>query len=115
MVGWRIYYGDGSVFSNTDGEAWDAPRQDVQAIVQQDSRTGWRLCSGRDYFYYDVDRGGWNTSDQVWDHMICCRQPLVLFGRQLSDDAWRKLFAQIKNELGEKQGWLMTEDRRGCP
>lgn len=109
---WKIFYSDGSTYSDDDGDIFDAPRQDVQAIIELDARVGWRWCSGGDYFYFDPDRGGWNSSDMIWDYLIRCKHPLVLIGRQMRDDEWSKLFARVKAEVGEKTGWLKSEDRR---
>lgn len=37
---WRIYYADGSTFSNEDGEPWDAPGWGAQVICcEQDDGT----------------------------------------------------------------------------
>ena len=33
LLGWRIYYGDGSVFSSLDGGWKEAPSENVQAVV----------------------------------------------------------------------------------
>lgn len=110
---WRIYYGDGTVFSDQDGDPWAAPRQNVQVIVQVDARTGWRWISGKDYFFFDVERGGWRETDEWRDPLISTRHPVILFGRWMADEEWAALFARVKRELGDKQGWLMTEgDRR---
>lgn len=110
---WRIYYGDGTVFSSKDGSPWDAPRQNVQVIVQSDERVGWRWISGKDYFFFDEKRGGWRETDEWHDPLISTLYPVVLFGRWMADQEWASLFARVKSELGDKQGWLMTEgDRR---
>lgn len=114
MAGWWvIYYGDGTRFTNEDGTPWDAPRVDAQAVAQGDSRCGYRLIGGHDYIYWEPERGGWGTTDGfgLWDHMVRCKHPLVLFGRQMDDASWHSLWMRIRSELGDKQGWLMTEPR----
>lgn len=111
---WRIYYGDGSVFSSDDGSAFEAPRANVQVIVESDPRVGWRWISGYDYFVLDPGRGGWRETNEfgLYDYLQRAKQPLVLFGRWLSDDEWSRLFSRVRSELGPKSGWLVTEDRR---
>jgi len=112
---WRIYYADGAVFGSEDGDLRDAPRQGVLVIVQGDERVGWRWISGQDFYVYDAERGGWReTADfGMYDHLIRCREPLVLFGRWVDDETWHRIHKRVKEELGSKSGWLMTEDRRG--
>jgi hypothetical protein len=109
---WTIYYGNGSTFSDGDGSPFEAPRRDVQVIVQSDPRVGWRWISGRDYFVWEPERGGWRETDDWRDHALDARQPLILFGRWLTDAEWAALFARVKAELPPKEGWLVTEARR---
>lgn len=45
---WKLYYGDGSTFSDEDGSWEDAPALDVQALVCEDSDVGYELNEGSD-------------------------------------------------------------------
>lgn len=56
---WRIYYGDGTTFDDSQGEPWDAPGTGVVVIVQKhyDHREGAYL-QWRDNFYIWVN-GEW--------------------------------------------------------
>lgn len=49
---WRIYYGDGSTFSNKDGAPEDAPITNVQVIVQPHRQSGRYWQTARDYYIY---------------------------------------------------------------
>jgi hypothetical protein len=109
-VKFRIYYGDGTTY---EGDPFDAPRLDVQVIVQPDPRVGYALISSADYYYWEPELGGWKgtTGFGLYDHLIRCRNPLVLFGRHMTDEAYAVMLARIRSEMGDKQGWLMTERR----
>ena len=111
---WRIFYGDGSEFCNADGEPWDAPRMNVQAIAVSDDDVGWFLNCGEDYFYFEQERGGWQCGDihTMHDHLLRARRPLVLFGRMMTDAAWAKFHARVRDTLGPKQGWKARESAR---
>lgn len=111
---WRIYYGDGTVYTSDDGSPWDAPRQNVQVVVSQDDRVGYRFSTTQDFFVFDPARGGWRETNQwgLFDHLITCREPLVLMGRYLPNDEWNTLLMRVRAELGPKQGWLMDEVKR---
>lgn len=113
-VDWIIYYDDGSSFSSDDGETWDAPRTGVEVVVQRNEQTGYDfLCTIGDYFVYDKDRGGWRITD-FWgtlDHCVSCRNPLVLFGRNMSDEEFQKLKTRVRRECGPKSGWLRREQK----
>ena len=110
---WKIYYGDGSTFTDADGEPYDAPRTNVQMVVQPDDHHGYELCSEFDYYYFEPETWGWYGADifTVWDVMVRCRQPLILFGRMLSTPEYRALVTRVLDELpAPKTAW-----RRGTP
>lgn len=49
---WRIYFGDGSVWSDQDGPPEKAPHDDVQVIVAAGPD---RLQHGRDWYWFKND------------------------------------------------------------
>lgn len=110
---WRIYYDRGE-FSSEQGSPREAPRTGVIAIVQQDDWVGYQIVHSQDYYYHEPDLGGWFCSDLIGacDHLVRCREPLVLFGRMISGPAYLALLERIRRECGDKQGWLQTERRR---
>jgi hypothetical protein len=99
-VWWRIYYGDGRVFTDADGSPFDAPRVDVQVIVQQKGGDYERVC-GRDHFYWEPERGGWCNSDifGAMDHLIRSKHQCLLFGRQMSDEGYRQVHMRMLRDL----------------
>lgn len=66
LLGWKIYYGDGSVASSKDYSWADAPDQNVQIIVFYYDRTYTdqygtfprrSIMIGNDYYYYHPSLG----------------------------------------------------------
>lgn len=53
MANWRIYYHDGSTFSNEDGEPSQAPADGIEVIVQVDARAGRSVIEGKDFYIFD--------------------------------------------------------------
>jgi len=100
---WRIYY-EREVFTSEDGSPFDAPRVGVQVIVQEKDGD-YTLIHGRDHFYWEEDRGGWMTTEifGAIDHLMRAKRQCLLFGRQLSDEDWRKVHERVRNEVGERQ------------
>lgn len=89
---WRIYYGDGSTFTDRDGSAYDAPPSNAQVLAVEDSQapTGFALWHGKDAYYWNPDFG-WIGCDYagMWDYLLMYRGPkALLFGRSLRDDAF---------------------------
>ncbi len=109
---WRVYTSSG-VFTSQDGTPFEAPRTDVQVVVQEKDGS-YELVHGRDYFYFEPERGGWHTSDifGAFDHLIRSKQQCLLIGRMLSDDEWRRLFARVKADVGPRDVKYAREYQR---
>lgn len=113
---WKIYYDNGDTFTSEQGTPWDAPRTGVIAIVHTNAQVGWEIVHAYDYFYYEEKVGGWRASDQfgMYDHLIRCKNPLILFGRMTDDESYHFLLKRIREEMGDKSGWIDREIRRGA-
>jgi len=55
---WRIYYADGSVYDNLQGEPWEAPATKVLLILQKDinATNGAYLVWKKDYYLWKYDK-----------------------------------------------------------
>ena len=102
---YRIYYGDGSMFTQGDGIP---PARDVQVIVQEHSDVGWHTQSRYDYYiwmdgrYVGVDLFG------LYDWLL--ERGDVLFGRTMTRRVFDRVMAQAVADMGEaKTGWLPDE------
>jgi hypothetical protein len=111
-VWWRVYYSD-SVFTDADGEPFDAPRVDVQVIVQEKDGD-YEIVHGKDYFYWEPVCGGWHGTDifGAFDHLIRSKRQCLLMGRMLSDPDWKELFARVKAECGARSAAYAREYQR---
>jgi hypothetical protein len=106
---WRIYYEDGSTFSDRDGDAFHAPPAGVQVIAREDpsSPRGFRLLHGaaghRDAFYWKA--GDWYGCDMagLWDHLLMYVGPkAILLGRTIRNEDFYSIKARAMREgLGE--------------
>ena len=101
MVKWRVYYGDGSTYSDLDGEAWDAPTQDVQILVRPSNKgsRGFRAMHAKDAYVWK--NGEWCGVDVMglWDYLLNTRGPTkVIFGRWASDDTFDAIYKRATKE-----------------
>lgn len=83
---WRIYYSDGSTFSDRDGPPFEAPQLDVQVVAMHLDGRGF-INHGKDAYYWRPDIG-WSGCDQagLWDYLMFYRGPkAVIFGRSVRD------------------------------
>lgn len=96
MIQWRIYYGDGSTFDNTQGKPWEAPGHDVQLIVQVDEMVGRVVLTMFDWYYWNESEGEWWASDYfgLFDQLLNDRTNSihsVKAGRNMSNKKYREL------------------------
>ena len=56
---WKIYYGDGSTFDDTQGEPEDAPGHNVQCIVFSDHDHGRTILQRFDWYFYRKGQNWW--------------------------------------------------------
>ena len=89
---WKIYYGDGSTYSDRDGSPFYAPSINVQVIARElaSSPTGFSLMHGKDAYFWRENLG-WNGCDQagLWDYLLNTIGPKqVIFGRSIRDDVY---------------------------
>ena len=83
---WVIFYSDKSRFSNEDGEPADAPREGVQAIVQND-RILWRCeC-------YCWEHNQWVEHDRFYadQYVSTSYHPIRLNGQTLPPEIFRPI------------------------
>lgn len=91
MSAWRIYYGDGSTFSNRNSSPFLAPTSNVQVVAYEAATpTGFSLTHGKDNYVWRDEQ--WHGTDAagLWDYLYLATGPkAVLFGRTIRDaDFW---------------------------
>lgn len=104
---WRIHYGDGSSFSNEDGEPHDIPeskRHDVMVCaVANVDLTGRDCWNQSDFYIYRIDQG-WIPVDWtgLLDQMLHCTHLIscVLQGRTCQTSVFQKIIQKAKTEPG---------------
>jgi hypothetical protein len=112
MAQWRIYYGDGSTFSDEDGSPEQAPAVNVQVIAQAaDPGIGRRTCARYDFFWFD--NGEWHGSDLFGLFDFLMRSSVVKFGRVVPRLEFEALLnrAVTDPDIAPKVAWD-THERR---
>ncbi len=112
---WKIYYGDGSAFSNEDGDPADAPHWDIQVIAQSDLDVGRVLIYRSDYYLFINNEWLGIGKDGLDDYLVHALKSIdtILIGRQLGRKRFKEIL-QIANDdpaLPRKSGYLQGEDR----
>lgn len=100
MIGtWRLYYGDGSVFSDEDGEPEDAPCTNVMCAASYDEDNRRKLAHTADYYFFENDR--WYGVDVfgLWDYLARPGLKVVKFGRMISDRQYREVMSFAMKDL----------------
>ena len=106
MEQWRIYYGDGSTFSDAEGAPSDAPALDVQVIAQAAGIAIGRRTVSR-YDYYWCEAGEWYGGDLFGLYDFLMRSGLVKFGRAMPSAAFEAILtrAVTDGDMTPKHAW----------
>ena len=96
---WRVYYGDGTTFDSTQGEAWEAPSTNAQVIWQKEPENmliHGNPSAGRSdlgWFTYRDD-WGWDIHDMPGfiDYLMTYKGPkAILIGRTIPTPEFEKI------------------------
>ncbi len=111
---WKIFYTDGSTFSNADGTPEEAPGGGVVAIAQEDETVGVLIHRGNDYYAFDKQYGGWYGLDEKGFTQYVCRPGLkiIKLGESMDTGRFRALFTRIQadHELPNKSAFYPWEE-----
>ena len=93
---WRIYYGDGSVYSDEDGS--NPPPRNVQVIISNDDG---HISVAHSRDFYVKYPGYWDGVDWfgLFDYlMMQLPETLVLFGRTIANEQYLELYHRAIEE-----------------
>lgn len=87
MVRWRIFYADGSTYSNLDGSPWDASGYGVLGILRFDADNGRYILTQFDYYYYEPKLDDWFGTKEggMWAYLGRPGPCRVLQGQWVDD------------------------------
>jgi hypothetical protein len=112
---WKIFYGDGTTYSDSDGTAWDAPPVNVQALVVNDPQHGWYCCRADDFYWYIPEEDRWYSGERfgMFDYLTQPGMKKIVFGRSIPDDEYQTILNRAINDpdLPQKTGWQAHERR----
>lgn len=95
---WKIWYSDGSTYSESDGPLENAPKCGVIVVAQTDETVGRKLDRSCDY--YVLHDYGLRGVDQfgLYDYLTQPGYKLVFFGRTVSDKQWSEIWDAAAND-----------------
>lgn len=98
---WRIYYADGSTFSNEDGGPHDAPYYGVQAVCQPEPDVGLETLHAFDYYTYAKGRWyGLSGHDGLVDHVTAYAPQIMalVVGRQIQRQQYQAIMRRALHD-----------------
>ena len=107
---WKIYYNDGSTFSNEDGPPEMAPCTGVLAVAFFNLDNRREIAASKDFYWYDEtpiykdEAGGtWYAGDisGFYQHMFRPGKKIMKFGAIVHDVIWRRRLAEIITDFPE--------------
>ena len=116
MLQWRIYYGDGSTFSDLDGSVEEAPPLNVQAIAEAAGiDIGRRVTARYDYYWHENNQFSGGDLFGLFDYLMRAQgSAVVKFGRMVTNLEYDAALqhAVTDPELPTKTAWH-PDERRG--
>lgn len=110
---WIIFYGDGSTFDSTQGEAGEAPSADVQVVVQIDADHKWvTYAQSKCYVWGWKDDNRWIGVDDLGylDYLLNYRGwKAILVGRWCDEKTFNRIFKRATDWIAEKSSFSPEE------
>lgn len=126
---WRLYYTDGTTYSDADGPWDDAPPRGVAVLVTADPDVGRELDTGDFYVWWPDAPKPWAVDAAgLWDYLIETDHPEahrrlsdlafdtltdagVKFGRSMANPAFRDVYRRARDDdaFDAKSAWLPGE------
>lgn len=95
---WRVYYDDGSTYSDEDGPVALTPALGVQVIVKRDTadpidNVGRRVLDRADFYWWSDQQDEWYGGDSfgLWDYLQRPGWKKVLFGRSIPTERFTEI------------------------
>jgi len=108
---WKIFYDDGSTYSDQDGTIETAPKLGVIIVASSDPDVGRKYDRSCDYYVWHSY--GWRGVDQfgLYDYLSQSGSKVVLFGRTVEDRRWKEIWQQAIDDdyLPRKSAWHSDE------
>lgn len=97
---WKIYYSDGSFFTNKDGNPEDAPGRGVQIILQRDDMIGREVLRATDFYVWKDNK--WYAMEYFGfvDYLIQPGLKIVKLGEYITNEEYRRLLGLAINDDG---------------
>lgn len=98
---WKIFYSNGSTFSDEDGKPEDAPKRHVQVINVEDGRCGRRVLKFCDYYVWSDRIGRWiDCSDAASAilRMLSVGNHCIIAGEYLREKDFERILIQAHED-----------------
>lgn len=100
MIDWKIYYADGSTFTNEGGPPEMAPSGGVICIAYYDDDGRRHICHAADYYVWNWGRWVNADSSGFWQYMLEPGLKIVKFGRLVNEVTYREIMTlALNNDL----------------
>jgi hypothetical protein len=95
---WKIFYIDGTSFSNEEGNPEDAPGSGLAAIAQEDGVVGVAIHYGQDFYCFGEQYKGWVGMDYfgLGQYLAKPGFKIIKLGEAMDTVGYRELLAKIK-------------------
>lgn len=92
---WKIYYENGSAYSNEDGDIFFAPTQGVQIVCFSDEDVGRRMIHRFDYYWPTTYGFSGGDLFALYEYLTGLGPKKVFFGKTVSDKTFKEILDKV--------------------
>lgn len=101
MGKWKIFYSDGSTFSDEDGAPSEAPKRGAQVICIEEGRCGRRVLKLSNYYMWSPTLNRWlDQESETSVFLRAAQEPwtVILFGEYLIEKQFETILIAAHND-----------------
>ena len=97
---WKIFYEDGTTFTDQDGTPFEAPTSGVLVVICENDEVGRVLVYGQSYYFWWQEHGQWWAGNIIgmFDYLNRPGAKKVLFGREVPGKDWNKAIDEAEKD-----------------
>ena len=107
-MGFTVYYDDGTLFRDADGEPGQAPAWGVQAVCQDDGDDR-VVVAGDDFYFYDPTQKRWFGVDLIGLVDVLTHGGFLKVGRFIAHSRYAEILSQATAEAEGTLTWVRDE------
>jgi hypothetical protein len=91
---WKIFYSDGTTYSDKDGDPFDAPARGVQVIIVEHPQVGRNVITKENNYWWTGERWFGGDLYGLYDYLQDAGPKKVIFGRIIDSVQYHEIVSK---------------------